>query len=231
MERNNWPASAEALVEAQRELAGLAPEAWIPGEEPWAIGACFVCFGRGGSGPGSGGEPGWAGAAVLREGRVVDQVAVRGEARAPYRPGLLALREGPLLEEAVRCLDRPPEVLFVNATGRDHPRRAGLALHLGGVLDVPTVGVTHRPLVASGEWPPEHRGAQAPVYAGGEVVGCWVRTRAQARPLVAHAAWRTDAETAVRVVLAGAIRARTPEALRTARRLARESRSAGAHGS
>ncbi len=202
----------------------------MPGEEPWAIGACFVCFGRGGTGPGSAGQPGWAGAAVLREGRVVDQVAVRGEAGAPYHPGLLALRDGPLLEKAVRCLDGPPDVLLVNATGRDHPRRAGLALHLGAVLDVPTVGVTHRPLVASGEWPPEHRGAQAPVYAGGEVVGRWVRTRARSRPLVAHAAWRTDAEAAVRVVLAGTARARTPEALRTARRLARESRAAGTTG-
>jgi deoxyribonuclease V len=218
-------------VEAQRELSGLTPEAWVPGEEPWAIGACFVCFGRGGSGPGSGGEPGWAGAAVLREGRVVDQVAVRGEAGAPYHPGLLALREGPLLEQAVRCLARRPDVLFVNATGRDHPRRAGLALHLGALLDMPTVGVTHRPLVATGEWPPEHRGARAPAFAGGEVVGYWVRTRARARPLLAHAAWRTDAETAATVVLAGAIRARTPEPLRTARRLARESRAAAATGS
>jgi deoxyribonuclease V len=218
-------------VEAQRELSGLAPEAWVPGEEPWAIGACFVCFGRGGPGPGSGGEPGWAGAAVLREGRVVDQVAVRGEAGAPYHPGLLALREGPLLEQAVRCLARRPDVLLVNATGRDHPRRAGLALHLGALLDIPTVGVTHRPLVATGEWPPEHGGARAAAFAGGEVVGYWVRTRARARPLVAHAAWRSDAETAATVVLAGAIRARTPEPLRTARRLARESRAAAATGS
>ena len=190
-----------------------------------------MCFGRGGSEPGSDGMAGWVGAAVLRQGRVLAEAVVRGEARAPYHPGLLALREGPLLEEAVRCLERLPDVLFVNATGRDHPRRAGLALHLGAVLGVPTVGVTHRPLVATGEWPPEHRGAWAPVYAEGEVVGYWVRTRTQARPLVAHAAWRTDAETAVRVVLAGSIRARTPEALRTARRLAREARAAEVAGS
>jgi deoxyribonuclease V len=54
-------------------------------------------------------------------------VVVSGEAGAPYLPGLLALREGALLEAAVRALPRPPEVLLVDATGRDHPRRAGLA--------------------------------------------------------------------------------------------------------
>ena len=53
------------------------------------------------------------------------------------------MREGPLLEAAVRALEVEPDLLLVNATDRDHPRRAGLALHLGALLDLPTVGVTH----------------------------------------------------------------------------------------
>ena len=82
--------------------------------------------------------------------RLLAGVASSGPAGGPYLPALLALREGPLLEQAVRALPIAPEVLVVNATGRDHPRRAGLALHLGAVLGVPTVGVTTRPLVAEG---------------------------------------------------------------------------------
>jgi hypothetical protein len=98
-------------------------------------------------------------------------------AGGPYRPALLSLRQGPLLEQAVRPLPITPEVLVVNATGRDHPRRAGLALHLGAVLGLPTVGVTTRPLVAQGARPPDARGATAPLLLDNEVVGYWVRTR------------------------------------------------------
>jgi deoxyinosine 3'endonuclease (endonuclease V) len=111
----------------------------------------------------------------------------------------------------VRPLPITPEVLVVNATGRDHPRRAGLALHLGAVLGLPTVGVTTRPLVAQGARPPDARGATAPLLLlGDEVVGYWVRTRAGARPVAVHAAWQTDAQDAVQVVLAATRRARTP---------------------
>jgi deoxyribonuclease V len=145
--------------------------------------------------------------------------------RGKYLPTLLALREGALLEQAVRALPITPEVLVVNATGRDHPRRAGLALQLGAVLGLPTVGVTTRPLIAQGAWPPDQRAATAPLLVGGEVVGCWVRTRAGARPVAVHAAWQTDAPAAVQVVLAAIRRARTPEPLRRARTLARTRRA------
>jgi deoxyribonuclease V len=139
---------------------------------------------------------------------------------------LLALREGPALEAAVRRLRQPPDVLLVDATGRDHPRRAGLALHLGVVLGVPSVGVTHRPLLAEGAWPDDDSAASAPLLLGDELVGHWVRTRPGTRPLAVHAAWRTDAETAVKVVLAALAGRRAPEPLRRARQAAREARAA-----
>jgi deoxyribonuclease V len=119
-------------------------------------------------------------------------------------------------------------VLVVNATGRDHPRRAGLALHLGAVLDLPTVGVTDRPLLAEGDQPPDVHGAAAPLLLDGEPVGCWLRTRSGARPVAVHAAWRTDVATAVEVVMAATRRpARTPEPLRRARTAARVARASG----
>jgi deoxyribonuclease V len=180
-----------------------------------------VCFGRGQSGPGQLGDPAWAAACVGRH-----TTAVTGYGGAAYEPGLLALREGALLEAAVRALPELPNALLVDATGRDHPRRAGLALQLGAMLELPTVGVTHRPLVAEGEWPADERGARTPLLLGGVLVGYWLRTRAGARPLVVHAGWRTDPETAADVVLS-ASRARTPEPLRRARQRAREARATG----
>jgi deoxyribonuclease V len=213
-----WPLTPEELIEEQARLASLEPAAWR--FEPDAqVGAVFVCFGRGGNGPGGAGDPAWAAACVGR-----DTTVVPGQAGAPYVAGLLALREGALLEAAVRALPRLPDLLLVDATGRDHPRRAGLALQIGAVLELPTVGVTHRPLVAEGEWPANERGARSPLLLGGELVGSWLRTKAGARPLAVHAAWRTDPDTAADVVLAAA-RVRTPEPLRRARRRAREARA------
>jgi deoxyribonuclease V len=214
-----WPSSADELAEAQLALAAAKPPPWRPAAGV-RVGGCFVCFERGGSGPGNAGDRAWSAAALEGEISVVE-----GAAGAAYEAGLLALREGRLLEAAVRALAEPPDVLLVNATGRDHPRRAGLALQLGSVLDLPTVGVTHRALLAVGEWPPDERGACRPLVLAGEPVGNWLRTRPGTRPLAVHAAWRTDPETAVRVALAATRGARTPEPLRCARRAARSARA------
>lgn len=224
----NWPTSPEDLAREQLALAGADPPPWQLSSAGRAIGGCFVCFPRGFSGEGAAGDEAWAGASVLLPaGRVVTALAT-GAAGAPYRAGFLALREGPLLEAAVRGLARLPEVLLVNATGRDHPRRAGLALHLGAMLDLPTVGVTHRPLVAGGDWPAPARGAMSPLVLAEERVGFWLCTADGTRPLAVHAAWRTDPATAVEVVMASGGPGRTPEPLRQARRVAREARTEAA---
>ena len=149
----------------------------------------------------------------------------RGEAGAGYEPGLLALREGPLLEAAVRALPSMPDVVIANATGRDHPRGAGLALHLGWVLDLPSVGVSDRPLLAAGQEVGPERGAMSPLRLDGVEVARLLRTRAGARPLVVHPGWRTDLDTACAVILDGIGRVRAPEPLRQARRMARLARA------
>jgi deoxyribonuclease V len=226
-----WPRSAGELIEVQRELAAAEPPPWRPVAGARAlIGACFACAARGTTGPGASGEPTWAAAVVLDGRRAVAEAVVAGKAGAPYEPGLLALRDGALLAAAVRALDTEPDVLLVDATGRDHPRGAGLALHLGAVLGLPTVGVTARPLLAAGDWPHAARGAASPIELDGRRVGAWVRTRDAARPLAAHAGWRTDTGVAVEVVLAASRGHRTPEAMRRARRLARVARAETARG-
>jgi deoxyribonuclease V len=157
---------------------------------------------------------------------VLAQAVAAERVPAAYEPGLLALREGHVLAAAVIELPELPDVLLVDATGVDHPRQAGLAVHLGAVVGVPTVGVTQRPLVASGPLPALQRGARAPVRIGDRCVGYWVCTRTGALPVLAHAGWRTTAETAAETVLeASTEAARTPVPLQEARRVAREARA------
>lgn len=221
-----WSTTAADLIAVQVALARAAPPRWPTAEKVELVAACFVCFERGRSGPGAAGDAGWAAACLAAaEGEPVTAI-VAGRAAAPYQPGLLALREGPLLEEALRSLPFLPDLLVVNATGLDHPRRAGLALQLGARLGVPSIGVTNRPLLATGALPDERRGATSPLRVGNEVVALWVRTRRGTRPLVAHAAWRTGPDQAAELLLRFTSRWRTPLPLRIARQTARLARGA-----
>jgi deoxyribonuclease V len=221
-----WPNEPADLAALQQALARETPEPWTPPSNCLVAG-CWICFPRGLTGPGDAGDPAWAAAVVMTGRRVVGRSVLVGRAAAPYVPGTLALRLGPLLEELVRRLARTPDVVLLDATGRDHPRRAGLALHLGATLDVPTVGVTHRPLLATGDWPSDERGATSPLIIGTEQVAAWIRSRQGTRPLVVHPGWRVDVEAAVEVVRASLAGHRTPEPLRIARQAARRARAAG----
>ena len=220
-----WPTSREQLIAGQRELEATRAVPWHPRASDLRIGGVFICFEITEPGPGVAGDRAWAAAGGIRGDQVVASKTVAGAAGAPYEPGLLALRAGPLLEAAVNGLPARPDVLLVNATGRDHPRRAGLALHLGALLDLPTVGITHRPLLARAPWPAPGFGNSEPLLLEGEVVGAWLRTRLGSRPLAVHAAWRTDTKVAVAVTLRSLSRYRTPEPVRQARRLARAERT------
>ncbi len=223
-----WPESAEELVAVQEGLASLTAPPWPLTAEIGAVAACFACFRRGRRGLGAAGDEGWAAACLLGMGAQPVTVVAPGRAATRYEPGLLALREGPLLETALRALPVAPDLLVVNATGRDHPRRAGLALHLGARLGMPSIGVTGRPLLASGPLPLDRRGATAPLWIAGEIVAYWVRTRAGVRPLVAHPGWRTDTGQAIELLTRLTRRWRSPEPLRIARQAARSARAADA---
>jgi deoxyribonuclease V len=219
-----WPSDPEELEVRQARLAAAEPPPWAPPSGALLAGGAWVCFARGCSGPGTRGETAWSAAVLLRDGVLVDEQVLAGAAGSAYVPGMLALRVGALLEEVTRALGTVADVMLVDGTGRDHPRGAGLALHLGAELDLPTVGVTHRPLVAQGDWPADARGARTPLRIGSSVVGCWLRTRAGTRPLAVHPGWRVDVDVAADVVLRCS-RTRTPEPLRLARHAARTARA------
>jgi deoxyribonuclease V len=219
-----WPESAAELEALQRRVAAAADTGplWMPaaGRQP-VIGAVFCAHQRGGPGPGAAGEPIWLGAVLMQGRAVVERTTLRSVTGAGYTPGLLALREGPALEAAVRALRLAPDVLLVDATGSDHPRGGGLALHLGARLGIPTVGVTDRPLIAQGPLPGEASGSVAELRLGGAAVGYRLRSATGARPIAVHAGWRTSPEVALEVVRLALLRHRTPEPLREARRIAR----------
>jgi deoxyribonuclease V len=206
-----WPASREELEHEQERLAreaGLA-QLWRPAASV-RVGSVFAAAPRGLSGRGAGGDPAWAAAVSMEAGKVLASAILPGRLAAAYEPGFLALRQGPLLEAALNALQVRPDVLLVNATGTDHPRRAGLALHLGAVLELPSIGVTDRPLLPEAE----RLGLARPLAPGGD------------RPIWVSAGWRTDLETAAALVASLSERSRTPEPLREARRLARTARAA-----
>ncbi len=219
-----WPESAAELEALQWRVAAAAETVplWVPaaGRQP-VIGAVFCAHPRGGPGPGVAGEPVWLGAVLMHGRAVIGRATLRSVTGAGYTPGLLALREGPALETAVRGLPSAPDVLLVDATGSDHPRGGGLALHLGARLGMPTVGVTDRPLIAEGPPPGERSGSVAELRLGSAVVGYRLRSAIGVRPIAVHAGWRTSPEVALEVARLALFRHRTPEPLREARRIAR----------
>jgi len=138
----------------------------------------------------------------------------------PYAPGLLAFREGPAILAALEQLEDPPDVLMFDAQGLAHPRRLGLAAHLGVLLDVPAVGCAKSRLCGDYVEPGEDRGCWSPLMDEGDLIGAVVRTRRRVRPVFVSVGHRVDLETAVALVLGCASKYRLPETTRWAHRVA-----------
>jgi deoxyribonuclease V len=161
---------------------------------------------------------------------VVERVGVVQEARFPYVPGLLSFREAPAVLEAFRQLRTRPDVVLCDGQGIAHPRRIGLASHLGLWLDLPTVGCAKSWLCGAYDVPGPDRGDWSPLTDRGEVVGAVVRTRTRVKPLFVSPGHRCDLEGAVAVVLATAIRYRLPVPSQMAHAYVNEIRRAASAG-
>lgn len=120
----------------------------------------------------------------------------------PYVPGYLTFREGPAILDALAKIESTPDVLLFDGQGYAHPRRIGLAAHMGVVLDHPTIGCAKSRLVGSYEEPADDASAVSPLIDKDEVVGAAVRTRPGHPPLFVSPGNRLDVDTAVRIVLA-----------------------------
>lgn len=151
---------------------------------------------------------------------LVEQSVVRVPTRFPYVPGLLSFREVPAVLAAFERLRTAPDLVVYDGQGIAHPRRFGIASHVGVLLDRPSIGVAKSRLIGEHRMPANRRGAWAPLRDASETIGAVLRTRAGVRPLYVSIGHRVSLRTAIRWTLACAPRYRLPETTRQAHRLA-----------
>lgn len=149
-----------------------------------------------------------------------EQQLVRQPTRFPYVPGLLSFRELPAVLAALERLEQAPDLLLCDGQGLAHPRRFGLACHLGLLTSLPSIGVAKSRLIGDYEEPGLEKGAWVPLRDGDETIGAVLRTRRGVRPLFVSIGHRVSLNTAVGYVLACCPRYRLPETTRMADRLA-----------
>lgn len=172
------------------------------------------------------GSQGYAAAVLVNDtGEQIDQYIVRSTIDVPYVPGFLSFREMPLCRDAILGLPTIPDLILVDGQGLAHPRRFGLACHLGVELDLPSIGAAKSRLAGEAPEPAEERGATSPLMLGDEQVGMVVRTRTGVKPLFVSPGHRITIDDAVEWTLRLTSRYRQPDALRTAHRLAKQAAS------
>jgi deoxyribonuclease V len=151
---------------------------------------------------------------------VVERSVVTMAVGFPYVPGLLSFREMPLILAACRKLSAMPDLFIADAQGIAHPRRLGLASHLGLVLNVPTIGCAKSILCGKHGSLGEDPGDRAPLVDGGEVVGSALRTKRCVKPVYVSIGYRIDLDEACRWVLECCRGYRLPEPTRLAHQAA-----------
>lgn len=151
---------------------------------------------------------------------VVETAVARRPTTFPYVPGLLSFREAPAALEALGRLATPPDLILYDGQGLAHPRRFGIACHVGLLSAIPCIGVAKTRLTGRFVDPGAERGQWSPLEDRGEVIGAVLRTRAGVAPLFVSTGWGVSLATAIHWVLACAPKYRLPETTRQAHRLA-----------
>ena len=215
----HWPATVDEAVAVQEALRGQVDLTDV-GESPRYVAGLDVAYD---------GDR-LAAAVVVLDGDTlaeVDRAVVRGETTFPYVPGLFAFREVPALLAALEQLGTTPELLVCDGQGLAHPRRFGLACHLGVLTGIPAIGAAKTTFVGSHGELAQERGATAELVDGGEVVGAAVRTQDGVKPVYVSVGHRVSLTTAIEHVLRLTPRYRLPETTRLADRACREGLSDG----
>lgn len=170
-------------------------------------------------------ETGRAAVVVWRvsDGAVVEQIALELPITLPYIPGLLAFREGPLVEAALRQIQSEPDVVMFDGQGIAHPRRLGIAAHLGVLLDRPTLGVGKTRLFGRADEPGPESGNRTPLRApDGEQIGVFLRTSRRGNPLYVSPGQYLTPDTAADIVMTCVRGHRLPEPIFLADRLSKD---------
>jgi deoxyribonuclease V len=150
----------------------------------------------------------------------LDVVLAKVPVSFPYVPGLLTFREGPVVLAALARLRVEPDVLIFDGQGTAHPRRLGIATHVGVLVDRPSIGCAKSRLWGKHQEPGPEKGDYALLYDGEEVIGAVVRTRTGVKPVYVSVGHRIDLPSAIEYVLGCCKRFRLPETTRLAHRLA-----------
>lgn len=149
-----------------------------------------------------------------------EQAIARRPTRFPYVPGFLSFREAPAVLAALEKLRMKPDLLLCDGQGMAHPRRFGIACHLGLLTDTPSIGVAKSRLIGMHEAVPEEKGGWTPLLDDGETIGAVLRTRTGVKPVYVSIGHRISLETAIDYVLRCVTRYRLPETTRLAHHLA-----------
>lgn len=152
--------------------------------------------------------------------RLLEQVTAHQRLRFPYVPGYLSFREVPPIMAALEKLAALPDLIICDGQGIAHPRRFGLACHLGVLTGIPTIGAAKSRLIGSHAEPGPDKGDWQPLQDNGETIGAVLRTRTHVQPVFVSIGHRVSLPSAIRIVLACCGKYRLPETTRAAHRLA-----------
>lgn len=221
---HNWKIGYQEAVAVQKRLAARVREAPLPSPPRLAAGIDAAFSGDG--------RACIAGIVVwdLKNREVVEEQTAEAAAFFPYIPGLLTFREGPAVLAALRKLAVRPDVLLFDGQGIAHPRRLGIASHIGVIVGMPAVGCAKSRLIGFYAEPAERKGSASPLVLGEERIGTVLRTRNRIKPLFVSIGHLIELHVAEKLVLDCAFRYRLPEPLRLADHLvgmAKKRRSAG----
>ncbi|WNZ26383.1 deoxyribonuclease V [Leptolyngbya sp. NK1-12] len=158
--------------------------------------------------------------------QVIEQAVARRPTSFPYVPGLLSFREVPAVLEALAKLKQLPDLLLCDGQGTAHPRRFGIACHIGLLTNLPAIGVGKSLLVGTHPAVPDEKGAWVPLKHKGETIGAVVRTRVGTKPLFISPGHRISLATAIEYVMRCTTKYRLPETTRQAHNLASETPAA-----
>jgi deoxyribonuclease V len=151
----------------------------------------------------------------------VDHATAVKKISFPYIPGLLTFREGPAILAALDHLTAAPDLLIFDGQGIAHPRRCGLASHIGLLLDMPAIGCAKTRLSGRYEEPHTEKGSYSYLKDGDETIGAVVRTRSKVKPVFVSIGHRVNLQDSINIVLQCCSRYRLPETTRRADKLAR----------
>ncbi|OGD22147.1 MAG: hypothetical protein A2Y69_02715 [Candidatus Aminicenantes bacterium RBG_13_59_9] len=209
----DWPKTVAAAKEIQARLAikvKIGPLA----KTPAFIAAADAAFSE---------DRVFAAACLFKypEIELLEEAEATADADFPYVPGFLTFREGPAVVRALLRLKKEPDLLLLDGQGTAHPRRMGIAAHLGVLLDVPSIGCAKSRLVGEYETPGTKKGSWTPLFYRGETVGAALRTREAVKPVFVSPGHRIDIADSMKIVFACCRGFRIPEPLRRADQLSK----------